>query len=296
MMSSVTPLITSVDAELIKKLFRKFSAVYGNLWNNRCSMVAEWQDCVDVWLDGLYGFDIFVLRKAVSQAFIAHKDFPPTLGQLVDLCLARDGVPSENSLIDLMVRKDFNHPLVKIIYEKIGSWALSHEKPDEINRKVCAVYSESLASYRENPSQAWKKLEEFKGLPAPSLIPSKIPSSAEISSCRERLKKYQEMADSQKANQEVKSHPVWEKGKITHGSRSFDEAYFNERKRYLLSVDEAVAGTLRHEDWYDRARYLRELEGYRNVQEHSAARQRSDENVSPRSPNGHRKAYKNWND
>lgn len=297
MMSMVTQLTRSIDRELIKKLFRKFSGVYGNLWNSRCTTPEDWNECVTVWLDGLKGFEFDVLRKAVTQSFIAHKDFPPTLGQLVDICLHVSGVPSEQQVIDLMVRKDFNHPLVKIIYDKVGSWAISTGKMDEITKKVCAVYSETLTWFRENTENAWAQLKSFnveKALPPP--LP-KIPPPSEIISWRERVKQYEEKAKSEKMHLGEVVHPVWQREQLVIGGKFFDGNAFNEYKCYLLSLDDIAALTLPTEDRYDRGRFVREIEGAQHLQKvgHMGSPPEQPK-PSSRGFTGPQKVYKNWQD
>jgi hypothetical protein len=257
-MNRETLLARSIDADLIKMLFRKFSGVYGNLWNSRCSTVQEWQDCVNVWLEGLKGFDVEVLRRGVSQAFIAHKNFPPTLGQLVDVCLHLSGIPSESMLIEAMVRRDFNHPLIKAVYDRIGSWALSHDKPEETIRKVRAVYSEVLNGYMEHPKESWLALEEFKALPSPEAIPSKMLSHKEIMGWKEQLAQYQRLASVDKAKLKPVNHPQWDVQKVTIGHRGFDENAHKARKDYLMGLDEQLAMTLSTSDQYDRIKFIRE--------------------------------------
>ena len=295
MMSKVTALTRSIDQDLIRKLFQKFANVYGQLWSSRCSTPSEWEDCVNTWLDGVKGFEFEVLRKAVNQSFLVHKDYPPTLGQLVDICLHVSGVPSESEVIDAMVRKDFNHPLIKVIYDKVGNWALSHGKPEDIRAKVRNVYGPSLSSFRENPTQAWELLESFKALPPPAPIPSKIPTEDELLSFKDRLKKWQELSAVEKANLKPESHPVWDKNAITWGHGKFDHKVYEARKHYLTNLDELVASTLSHDDQYDRIRFIREDIARRSVEKHRADNpQPEQEKVPPRSYNSARKVYKHW--
>lgn len=295
MMSMVTPLTRSIDRELIKKLFQKFSGVYGNLWNSRCATPEDWNECVIVWLDGLNGFEFDVLRKAVTQSFISHKDYPPTLGQLVDICLHVSGVPSEHQIIELMVRRDFNHPLVKAVYDKIGNWALSNEKPDQVKAKVRAVYSESLTWFRENTEQSWEQLESFKQQKALPEPPSKIPTQSEIIGWRERMAQYQEKSKSEKMRLGTVAHPEWPRDQLARGGRNFDEKVFNEYKRYLLSVDEELAITLPMPDRYDRVCFLRAIEAEQHLERVGyVGKTHEPQKNAPRGFTGPKAVYKTW--
>lgn len=54
-------------------------------------------------------------------------------------------------------------------------------------------------------------------------------------------------------------HPVWVIEKIEHGSRSFCQNAYNERRKYLLNLTDIEALSLPIADWYDRNRFEREM-------------------------------------
>jgi hypothetical protein len=292
-MSTVTPLIRLADEELIKKLFAKFVNVYGQLWSSRLKTDGEWQVCCTTWLDGLRHFELSTLRKAVGLCFVEHKDYPPTLGQFVDICLKVSGIPSEDELIECMIRREFKHPLVKLVFDKVDSWALSHAKPQQLKGKIRRIYGECLTTYRDNPTKAWGLLEKDKVESLP--LPSKIPSTAEILGFKARLKLYQEKSKADKVRLGAKSHPEWPSIHVTPGCNGFDEKLFNERKNYLIGLDEETAGTLSGSDWYDRVRFIREIEARHYVEKVGGTHRPPEPEKMPHSGNfWTKKIYKTW--
>ncbi len=295
MMNKVTPLIRSVDKELIKKLFAKFSSVYGQLWSSRHKTDSDWVECCHTWLEGLKSFDFDTLRKAVVQSFSIHKEYPPTLGQLIDICLKLSGVPSEYQVIDLLMRRDFNHPLVKSLHDTIGAWVLSHGKPDEIKRLVQANYADLLLQYRNNPEAAWEKLALAKAISCDKPARSKIPSPSERMAFSERFKQWQEKAAKEKASLTPQTHPTWDESAVTMGHAYFDENMYNERRKYLCGLDETAAATLSLEEQYDRICFLRENLAHHYILSVKATLPITPvDKMQPRSNFGPKWAFKEW--
>lgn len=53
-------------------------------------------------------------------------------------------------------------------------------------------------------------------------------------------------------------HPAWDKSRIAIRGKKFDIEYYNQRRDYLINLDEYQVHTLCIDDMYDRARYLKE--------------------------------------
>ncbi len=291
-MSTVTTMTHSVTFSVISKLFNKYLSVYGNGWGNRHKTDAEWKESVQTWLDMLKDFDIQILRKAFASSLLLYKDFPPTLGQLVDLCLKETGVPNEDQIIKCMINRDFNHPMVKMIYDKIGSWALSNGKADEIKAKTKSSYSECLNNFRTNPKTGWEALDSYKSqlaLEAP--IPDKIPSSFERKSFKQRMDEYYKIAAEEKAKLKDKVHPEFDKQKINKGGEQFDEYC-----AYLLSVPDNQVLSLPPVYAYDRQRLLNAKETQAHLREsgYVPTTQRQGTEAPRQSTGRPTKVYKAW--
>ncbi len=276
-----------------KALYLRFSVIYGE------KFVKPYHDddfkslWYSEWCSGLAGIDVLLIKGCLEHCKV-NIQWPPSIAEFRQLCEQSSGVPSASEAFTMAIRKDFSHPIVALAYDKVGSWAMKNDKESVLTGKFQHAYTESLNEYRKNSNDTWIKLEQFnqrQALPEP---PSKIPSPQEIIGWRERFQKYNDMAKADKAKLEVKDHPQWDKGQITKGARNFNEIVYNERKRYLLGVDEITAGTLAREDWYDRTRYMREIEADSKVKECSASNPQQKEKMPPRGYNQARKASKSW--
>jgi len=287
-----------VDRELIHRLFAKFANKYGKLWTTRLGEGGDWAGCVDDWLEELSKFSLDQVRAAVNKALAIYRDFPPTQGQLIDLCLAESGVPDIQKLINLMVAREFTHPLVKMVYDKIGSWALNNGKESEIQSKAKEAYSECLANFTLDPQSCWQKLNDFNAKPKELPPPSKIPSAGESKAFRECMNRCQEILNSKKIEGGGKTYKHFDENKIKKGHREFDQAVFDEYKAYLMSIPETETMILppvylmernRFLNMRDQAEFLKKA-GYVPTKDrlHEESLKTSNKN------NGPQKVYKSW--
>lgn len=255
-MAQAIPLTHCVDASLIARLFARFRGRYGNLWTSRATCDEDWEFIMDDWLQELSRFNVAQVRGAVNKTLTEFKEFPPTLGQLVDLCMKESGVPSQQEVIRLMVARDFRHPLVKMVYDKIGSWTLTNGKSDEIERKVKEYYSEARSIFHVEPQKAWEQLESFNAKPKELPAPDKIPSASESKAFKECMAKCQEMLKSKTALAGGKTYKHYDENKIKIGNKEFDKEIHNEYCEYLLSIPETDTLILPIHYIYERTRLI----------------------------------------
>ena len=236
--AQVTQLTHYVDESLIARLFARFRGRYGNLWTSRATCDEDWEYIMVDWLEQLSKFSIEQVRAAVNKTLTEFKEFPPTLGQLVDLCMKESGVPSQQEVIRLMVARDFSHPLVKMVYDKIGSWTLTNGKSEEIERKVKEHYSESRSNFYIEPEKSWAQLESFNAKPKELPAPSKIPTTSESKSFKDCMAKCQEILRDKKIAGGGQTYKHFDETKIKQGHKDFDQAVFDEYKEYLMGIPE----------------------------------------------------------
>lgn len=295
MTNTVLHMTHFVDESLIQKLFAKFSNRYGASWTSRLGADGDWKSCEDDWLEELQRFSFDNLRAAVKKALAVFPDFPPNLGQLVDLCMKESGIPGVPEVIRLMVNRDFSHPLVKMVYDKLGSWTLTNGKEYEITAKTKEVYSGCLADFYCDPVPHWERLTSFNNqlkLEAPT---PKIPSEEERKGFKERLAEYQQKLDDAKLNCKGVMYCEFDANKIKKGHRLFDIKVYNDYREYLLSIPEEQTMILPIQYLYERNRFLNAKEqpellrsmGYN-------PNPPGNESAQPQRSGRPRKVYKNW--
>ncbi len=293
-MNTVQYLNTEVDRRLVQKLFLRFANKYGNLWTSRLGENGDWKSCEDDWLHELSAFNVRDAVAAIKQALVIYTDYPPTQGQLIYLCLKESGVPSEDEIITMMVNRKFDHPMVQLVYEKIGSWQLKNGKNEEIRLKTKAVYGECLAKFNEDHALQWERLEHIKE--QLSLAPvehPKVATSAERRDFKERMKEFQELADEGRMKLKDMQPIEFDEKKIgTEGSQRADY------EKYLFSIPEHLVLGLSPKYAYDRQRLLNAKDTERHLIEsgYVPVKNRA-HHQQPRSENNRpTKMYKTWSD
>ena len=284
--------------DMVKRLYMRFATIYGEKFT-RSHPTPEfvemwWED----WAESLGATSPHHIKTALDYCR-ENLEWPPSLAEFRRLCETASGVPDVSEALRLAIRKEFNHPVIAKAWDKVGSWSMSHDKESEVKKKFEAAYNEALSDYRKAPADAWAQLEQFKEKIALPPLPEPV-SAAEFISWRERLAQYQKRAAEDKAKLPNMEHPKWDKDKLVKGSPLYDEIVFNERKKYLLELDEWLAGTLDPVDWYDRVCYFREIEARNYIQEiryrEEAKSDRSTESEFRRSSGGARRAGSYYGD
>lgn len=283
-----------VTSEIIVKLFAKFESVWGHAWRSRIKNDDLWESCEADWLDGLKSFSLEILRKAMRDAILKHPTFPPTLGQFIDLCLLNSGIPLECDVLQAMMRKCFNHPIEKMCYDKIGSWVVTHGSESDLKQKLSVVYREAIYVFLKNPDDCFLNLKEYLNSQVKELLYQKPISRSEFKSWRDRYEAWQVKADDERKHQELKLHPVYEQDQIAIDHPNFDQNKFKERKGYLINLSERESATLDPYSWYDRCRYLREIEAERHLHESGYQGNQQSENVQHKASNARKTVFKDW--
>jgi hypothetical protein len=290
-----------VDRSLVQKLFVRFANKYGNLWTSRLGENGDWKGCEDDWLGELSAFSVKDAVTAIKKALVIYKDYPPTQGQIIDLCLKESGVPSEDEIINLMVAREFTHPVVKLVYDRIGSWNLTNGTSESIRLKTKAAYGECVGEFRLNQGPLWETLKLTNNqLALASPEPSKIPTQEELKGFKERMAEYQQKLEDAKINLKGKTYKEFDENKIKIGHKDFDQSIYNEYRDYLLSIPENETMILPIHYLYQRMRFIGAKEQEESLKKQGYVPPKEREGVeSPKSSDrrnsGPTKIYKSWN-
>lgn len=278
-----------------KALYLRFCTIYGDKFTKPYHDADFKSIWYQEWAEGLSEVDVYLIKDCLDYCRNSL-EWPPSIAEFRNICEKKSGFPSSEEALALAIRREFKHPLVKLAYEKVGSWAMKHNKQLELQSKFKAAYQDALSYFRSNQQQAWLELETFNSQPKQIEPPSKIPSQSEIISFRERFKRWQKESNGAKEDLPKKEHPKWEEKKLIRGSRHFDQNYFNERKKYLLDLDEMYASCLEKTDWYDRVRFKLEIEAIVTIDSKNDEEHRENDKSSSRSYKGDKKVYDRWGD
>jgi len=289
---TVTYINQFVDREFVTKMFTKFSIKYGKLWTNRMGDDPDWEACLDDWTEELSKFTIAEATQAREKCYLIYKEFPPTQLQFIDLCRKASGIPDEDDVIRMMVSRDFSHPIVKMVYDRIGSWTLKNGRHEEIKTKTREHYPFCVVEFEENPHSHWKRLQEYKDEKLKELPPpDKNPTKGESKAFRDCMNECQRILQGKKIVNEGKTYRQFDEAQITPTHRDFDPEVYEEFRKYLISVPETETMILPPQYSYRRMKFLAMEDQRRFNNNPNPQGQSNSQNRGTREPF---KVYKNY--
>lgn len=295
-MNTVTSLQTTCSRENIVRLFARFANKYGALWTNRLGANPDWDTCIDDWYEDLKHFEYKTLVLAAKSCLATFNEFPPTFGQFENLCKKHSGFLQLDDAVKMLIARDFSHPIVRMMYERIGSWTLSNGKETEVQAKAQEAYREAETEFTLYPEKCWAALEAYNAKPKELPAPSKNPSTEERKGFKQRLAEYYQKLGEQKINVQGKTYLEFDEKAIQPKHEKFDHEVFNAYRDYLLSIPDTELMTLPTKYQYDRIRFIgqREQADYLKKSGYVPLNQR-EHSEQPRAGNGKpTKMYKNW--
>lgn len=150
--------MNNLPVELVKLLYLRFTTLYGERFTRNYPtdelIRLWWED----WAEGLSGIHPMHIKQALSYCRM-NVDWPPSLSEFRRYCERASGLPSIDETFTLAIRREFNHPIVKMVFDKVGSWAMSHDSESVLRKKIKEVYSQCLNDFRKDPKNFPHQLE-----------------------------------------------------------------------------------------------------------------------------------------
>lgn len=143
----------SLPLDWIQRLFVRFSVIWGNKWTAQVSDDDYFQVAVEEWGTALYGIEGDSIASALDQCKMTL-EWPPSIAQFISFCEKEENIPSWEDALQLAIRNDFCHPTIKLAYDSVGSWDMSHDTEKVLTKKFKSAFNEAKRNYRQ------KKIEE----------------------------------------------------------------------------------------------------------------------------------------
>lgn len=124
------------DEKLISILFMKFNAIWGHKWTSGLQDNESFLIALSEWKEGLRGIKSESMKLAISHCR-NMLEWPPSIAEFRKLCLRADGFPSLDEIMQQGIRRNFHHPVVKIIFNKIER-AFKEDSEADLRRKISA--------------------------------------------------------------------------------------------------------------------------------------------------------------
>lgn len=133
--------------DIVKIIYARFTIIWGERHTARFIDEKYIQIWIADWCDGLNGIDVLTIKNAIDQCKI-NLEWPPTLAEFLKICEQSLNIPGPEECIKLAIRREFNHPMVKLIFDKIGSWDLSHSNERDLLIRAKKYHKEELENIR----------------------------------------------------------------------------------------------------------------------------------------------------
>lgn len=137
----------STIQDLVKRLYIRFEVLWGDKHTSRFTNETYINIWMEDWCEGLKGINPAAIKDALVYCR-ANLEWPPSLAEFIKLCEKSLNLPSPEECMRLAIRKEFTHPLVKIIYDKVGSWDFSHDSEKTLLKKITQCHKEEISKLR----------------------------------------------------------------------------------------------------------------------------------------------------
>lgn len=284
------------NLEHAKVLYLRFCAIYDN------KFVKTYHDddfkslWASEWSKGLSAINPNVIKNALDYCR-KNIEWPPSIAEFIKICENYLGVPSMQKSLGLAINRDFNHPIVLLCYEKIGSWSMKNDTEKQLTIKFESAYQEALSKFRQDELATWQHLEEYINKPKELPAPEKLPSTGESAAFRECMNKCQEILQSKKITGSGKTYREFDSNAIKPMHHDYDKQTYNEYRDYLIAIPETETMFLPPTYAYDRSRFIGQLEQAESLRNQGYIPPTEREGFgSPKGSNNAKptKTYKNW--
>ncbi len=138
-----------LSVNLTIKLFHAFKIVYTHKWQSSYQNDDDIKAGIAIWSKRLERYSENVITKSITEC-IDTLAWPPSIAEFIAICDKYLKIPSQSEILQKCIRRDLSHPLVKTIFDKIGSWDFSHDSQKNLERKINEHYHKALTELKSN--------------------------------------------------------------------------------------------------------------------------------------------------
>lgn len=135
------------NLDLAKKLYLRFSVIWGIKLTNQYPTVELIDMWAQDWYEGLVGVDISTMKSSIEYCR-NNLEWPPSIAEFRKICEKSLNIPTPRECLDLAVRRDFTHPIVKTIFDKISTYDMKNGKEVDLLKRFEAHHKEYIADSR----------------------------------------------------------------------------------------------------------------------------------------------------
>lgn len=147
--------------DIIRMLYIRFANLWGDRFTNRHTpdILEIWYED---WLDGLQGIDPACFKEALKYCK-ENLDWSPSMAEFIKICDRSLNIPDPRECMEMAINKDFSHPIVKDIYDCIGSWDMKSLSSEKLLKCFNEIHKELMTSFRRQRSLTAQPLTLIEG-------------------------------------------------------------------------------------------------------------------------------------
>ena len=138
--------------EEIRKLILMFQTIFLRKWTENFPTPEILEIASAQWQKGLAGIENEAIQRALDYCRV-NMEWPPSIAEFISHCERESGVPTLDGALALALRREFPHPIVKVAFDLVGSWAMSNDSEKILKAKFKNAYAEALTAYRKMTAQ-----------------------------------------------------------------------------------------------------------------------------------------------
>lgn len=132
-------------------MFARAKIIWGEKWTRNFDDDSI-QAALHEWSVAFFGRSKETIDKAMDFCKM-NLEWPPSIAEFIGICEQASGMPSLEESFAAAIRRDFYHPVIQTVYDKVGSWAMRSDSEVTLRIKFKAAYQEAISSYRQQASQ-----------------------------------------------------------------------------------------------------------------------------------------------
>lgn len=143
MTATTMPSLSDVRADWLRRLWERMIASYGHAWTSANGLQPQRDDgsltiAGQTWATVIADLDGTQIGNGLKACLLSGREFPPKPGQFRLMCL---GDPSEaDVLAELRATDTQRHPFVRLVWQRIDSYAWRHATPERQEAMVRTAY------------------------------------------------------------------------------------------------------------------------------------------------------------
>jgi hypothetical protein len=131
-----------ITIEVIQMLYLRFCDIFGEKFKNGRSL-EETNRWYQEWHEGLIDINPKNLKDAISYCR-NELEWSPSIAKFRKICQQIEGIPSPEECMQAAIRRDFYHPLIQKIFDKVTSWNMGRDSESDLLKKFKTYHEEIL--------------------------------------------------------------------------------------------------------------------------------------------------------